>query len=287
MTSASAPPIWHQLRTVVASSRGPVEQFTRCVHEVTRSDDRAVWVVTRCGAEHGDVVRLRRVDLARDLGVNAKVLRPAPGGAVVEEDVALFEGFTPGWRSPSPRSEAGERARRARKRIPPPPAPPPAVPLNYGPVWHEGDVCAPGPCAHRVTRVGPRSVFVARSCPHRRRRGELRLDRGALERGEGPRGRVGFLDESAPFFVGAPGARGGSPAPGASRRDAFRRELDALGLDAMPADLDALKAAWRARAKATHPDVEGGSAEAFKVARRAFEVLGAELRRHAPQGAAS
>lgn len=274
MTPAHAAPIWHEVRAVVASSRGPAERFTRCAHAVTRSDARAVWIVARCGAEHGDVVRLRRVDLARDLGVAATVLRPAPGGALAEEDVALFEGLTPRWRSPSSRSEAGERARAARERIPRPPPLPPALPLAYGRVWHQGDAHAPGPCAHRVARVTPRSVFVVRRCPHRLGRGELRLDRGALERGEGPRGRVGLLDEPRPFYLDAPPP---------SAPDAFGRELAALGLDAMPANLDALTRAWRSAAKRTHPDVEGGGAEAFGAARAAYERLVAALQ---PKGGA-
>jgi hypothetical protein len=59
-----------------------------------------------------------------------------------------------------------------------------------------------------------------------------------------------------------------------------RAELDALrvlGLEA-DADMDSIKAAWRAAAKASHPDIAGNDADAaerFRAVQAAFEVLSA------------
>lgn len=59
-----------------------------------------------------------------------------------------------------------------------------------------------------------------------------------------------------------------------------RAEMDALavlGLDS-DADMDNIKAAWRAAAKASHPDIAGNDAEAaerFRAVQAAFEVLSA------------
>lgn len=53
------------------------------------------------------------------------------------------------------------------------------------------------------------------------------------------------------------------------------RALDVLGLEA-DADFDAIKKAWRARAKEVHPDVRPGDAEAakaFQAYSLAYEVL--------------
>lgn len=53
------------------------------------------------------------------------------------------------------------------------------------------------------------------------------------------------------------------------------RALELLGLEA-DADLDAVKKAWRARAKEVHPDVKPGDAEAaerFQAFQLAYEVL--------------
>lgn len=64
------------------------------------------------------------------------------------------------------------------------------------------------------------------------------------------------------------------PGDGTRTRDEMRA-LDVLGLEP-DADFDAVKAAWRRLAKASHPDVRPGDKEAaarFQAVQTAFEVL--------------
>jgi hypothetical protein len=56
-----------------------------------------------------------------------------------------------------------------------------------------------------------------------------------------------------------------------------RADLLALGLDRMPSSWDALRKAYRAAARATHPDAAGGSKEAFQAVVGAFERLKRQL----------
>jgi hypothetical protein len=66
----------------------------------------------------------------------------------------------------------------------------------------------------------------------------------------------------------------GGPGDGTRSRDEMRA-LDVLGLDS-DADFDAVKAAWRRLAKANHPDVAPGDAEAasrFQAIQAAYDVL--------------
>lgn len=53
-------------------------------------------------------------------------------------------------------------------------------------------------------------------------------------------------------------------------------DLLALGLDSMPSSRDELRRAYRASAKATHPDA-GGSQEAFLAVAAAFERLSGRI----------
>ena len=75
----------------------------------------------------------------------------------------------------------------------------------------------------------------------------------------------------------------GAPGDGTRSRDEMRA-LDILEVEP-DAAFDAIKAAWRRLAKANHPDVRPGDAEAaerFRAVQAAFEVLrGAEERRAA------
>jgi hypothetical protein len=335
---SDAPPvIWHDVRTLVARARGMIELFSRCVHTVNRSDARFHWVVAGCGAAQAGEVRLRRADLARDLGVRTKVMRVAPGGALVEDEVSFFEGLTAGWRSPSSTSEGGERARIARERPEvhaPSVAYAPAV--EYAPVWHEAhpgrpDVLILRVCHHPVVKVTARFIYVQQTCPPWVRTsppyGPVRISREELARGEGVAAWVADKDARGSaygtrgwFFEGAIPAQPHRPpawhrfreemqrmwqrhareaaaraAPGyvdpferwrrrfmddvaaAAATPSFARDLNALGLPAMPADFDALKRAWRAAARRTHPDAPGGDAESFKSARAAYERLAAFL----------
>ena len=50
-------------------------------------------------------------------------------------------------------------------------------------------------------------------------------------------------------------------------------DLTVLGLDRMPPSWDELRRAYRLAAKAAHPDVQGGSQEAFLAVAGAFERL--------------
>lgn len=66
----------------------------------------------------------------------------------------------------------------------------------------------------------------------------------------------------------------GGPGDGSRSRDEMRA-LDALGLEA-DADFDAIRAAYRALAKAHHPDVKPGDVEAaqrFREIQAAYDVL--------------
>ncbi len=66
----------------------------------------------------------------------------------------------------------------------------------------------------------------------------------------------------------------GRPGDGSRSRDEMRA-LEALELDS-DADFDAVKAAWRRLAKANHPDVRPGDADAavrFQAIQAAYEVL--------------
>ena len=51
-------------------------------------------------------------------------------------------------------------------------------------------------------------------------------------------------------------------------------DLIVLGLDRMPPSKDELRRAYRSAAKATHPDTQGGSREAFLAVAAAFGRLG-------------
>jgi hypothetical protein len=64
------------------------------------------------------------------------------------------------------------------------------------------------------------------------------------------------------------------------------RALDVLGLEA-DADMDAVKKAWRAKARESHPDVNQGDAEAakaFQAAQLAYEILTQAEERRTWQG---
>lgn len=97
--------------------------------------------------------------------------------------------------------------------------------------------------------------------------------------------RIAGLEADLAFLTGtASGARENGPdetagpETAATNPDAERaRQLAALGLGAMPASLVELKAAYRARLKAVHPDV---GAQASTDATAAATVAFAELRRH-------
>jgi hypothetical protein len=54
-------------------------------------------------------------------------------------------------------------------------------------------------------------------------------------------------------------------------------DLLALGLDRMPCSWDGLRRAYRAAARTAHPDVPGGSREAFLAVAAAFERLSGKL----------
>lgn len=73
----------------------------------------------------------------------------------------------------------------------------------------------------------------------------------------------------------------GGPGDGSRSRDEMRA-LDVLGLES-DADFEAAKTAWRMLAKANHPDVKPGDADAakrFQAVQTAYEVLrAAEERR--------
>ncbi len=58
-------------------------------------------------------------------------------------------------------------------------------------------------------------------------------------------------------------------------------DLLALGLDRMPTSWDDLRRAYRSAARKAHPDVHGGSQEAFLAVAEAFERLSGRLGRRA------
>jgi hypothetical protein len=80
--------------------------------------------------------------------------------------------------------------------------------------------------------------------------------------------------QGADAFASANHYGWGGPGDGSRSRDEMRA-LDVLGLDA-DADFDAVRKAWRAKAKEVHPDVRPGDAEAaraFQAVQLAYEVL--------------
>ncbi len=58
-------------------------------------------------------------------------------------------------------------------------------------------------------------------------------------------------------------------------------DLLALGLDRMPSSWDDLRRAYRSAARKAHPDVPGGSQQAFLAVAGAFERLSGSLGRRA------
>ncbi len=58
-------------------------------------------------------------------------------------------------------------------------------------------------------------------------------------------------------------------------------DLLVLGLDRMPSSWDDLRRAYRSAARKAHPDVHGGTAEAFLAVSAAFERLSERLGRRA------
>ena len=54
-------------------------------------------------------------------------------------------------------------------------------------------------------------------------------------------------------------------------------DLIALGLDRMPSSWDDLRRAYKSAARKAHPDVHGGTAEAFLAVSGAFERLSEKL----------
>ena len=80
--------------------------------------------------------------------------------------------------------------------------------------------------------------------------------------------------QSASGFAESSHYRWGGPGDGTRTRDEMRA-LEVLELDT-DADFDAAKAAWRRLAKANHPDVNPGDAEAaerFRAIQAAFDLL--------------
>ena len=55
-------------------------------------------------------------------------------------------------------------------------------------------------------------------------------------------------------------------------------DLIALGLDRMPSSWDDLRKAYRSAARTAHPDVHGGSQQAFLAVSGAFERLSEKVR---------
>ena len=94
-----------------------------------------------------------------------------------------------------------------------------------------------------------------------------------LEKAEAAARERAETSENAGYTAAAHYGWGGS---GDGTRSANEmRALDVLGLGA-DADFDAVKKAWRAKAKEVHPDVRPGDAEAaraFQACQLAFEVL--------------
>lgn len=69
----------------------------------------------------------------------------------------------------------------------------------------------------------------------------------------------------------------GAVRPGAGEPRRRHPDLDALGLDRMPSSGAELRRAYRAAARAAHPDAPGGSEEAFLAVSGAFERLAGAL----------
>jgi hypothetical protein len=78
----------------------------------------------------------------------------------------------------------------------------------------------------------------------------------------------------APLSVGLGWARMVAGSVAGPRR---HPDLALLGLDRMPPSRDGLRRAYRLAAKAAHPDVHGGSEEAFLAVAAAFERLSGRL----------
>jgi hypothetical protein len=94
----------------------------------------------------------------------------------------------------------------------------------------------------------------------------LSAEEAAAREAEEARGAAGFEQARHYRWVG--------PGDGSRSRDEMRA-LDVLGLEA-DAGIDEAKAAWRRLAKALHPDVAPGDAEAaarFQAVQAAWEVL--------------
>lgn len=185
-------PIWHETSRFRAARDGrPERLFERCVHPVVHASAARVWIAARCGSvevvEGDPEVRLRRDLLARDLGVKATVRR-AVSGVECDEEVQFFEGFTAHRRTPSTRSEAGERTKLARERLKHVVLPP----IEHPPIWHEAHPGRPDLpririCTHPVVKVTARFVYVQRTCPPWSRTsppyGPVRLPREDLKHG--------------------------------------------------------------------------------------------------------
>lgn len=97
--------------------------------------------------------------------------------------------------------------------------------------------------------------------------GRFGNDRG---RGFGPRGRARTNRRRAAGAAGGSGRGTGDrwSASGLSRREAY----SVLGLSES-ASIDDVRAAYRKRAKETHPDTDDGDRETFKRVNQAYEVL--------------
>ena len=97
----------------------------------------------------------------------------------------------------------------------------------------------------------------------------------AAEREAAERRNAGDFTQSAANSWAGPG-------DGSRSRDEMRA-LDALGLEP-DADFDAIKLAWKRLAKASHPDLKPGDADAarrFQTVQAAYEVLRAAEERRA------
>ncbi|WP_123620552.1 J domain-containing protein [Halorubrum sp. CSM-61] len=122
-----------------------------------------------------------------------------------------------------------------------------------------------------ATQVGPgehaRARQRARAAEHRRSAGATDggFGRGAARGGRG-RGRRAASGPGGPE-AGDPRDRA-PPTSGMSEREAYA----ALGLD-RTADSEAIRSAYRGRAKRIHPDGEEGDEAAFKELNEAYELL--------------
>jgi hypothetical protein len=92
-------------------------------------------------------------------------------------------------------------------------------------------------------------------------------------------------ERDARGYAGAAHYGWGGSGDGSRSRDELRA-LDLLGLEA-DADFDAVRKAWRGKAKEVHPDVRPGddeAAKAFRALQLAYEVLRAAEERRAWKG---